>query len=83
MSASKPRPANVIPFRAPLMRATAKGLRQLADAAERGEIIGAGYTVLDMHGQTREGVLGAAESNLAAAHLGASRLAYKLLRLDE
>lgn len=65
------------------MRETARGFRQLAEAAERGEIIGAGYTVMDIHGRTREGVLGAAGSNLAATLVGALRLARKLLKLLE
>lgn len=83
MSASKPRLAKVIPFRSEQMRETARGFRLLADAAERGEIIGAGYTVIDMHGRTRVGVFGAAASNLAAVYLGAHRLAYRLLRMHE
>lgn len=83
VSVSKPMSSNVIQFMAPQMRATADGFRRLAEAAERGEIIGGCYTVIDAYGQTREGAFGAARSNRAIAHLGASRLASLLLWPEE
>lgn len=74
---------NVIPFPAANQRETELGFKALAEAAARGDIIGAAYTAIDAQGRTREGVLGAARSNTALAHYGASRLANLLLWADE
>lgn len=70
---------NVIPFPSADQRDTEQGFLALANAAARGEIIGAAYTAIDATGRTREGLLGAARTNHALAHFGASRLASLLL----
>lgn len=74
---------NVIAFPSANQRDTELGFRALADAAARGDIIGAAYTAIDAQGRTREGLLGLARSNTALAHYGASRLANLLLWPDE
>lgn len=74
---------NVIAFPSPHQYDTVQGFRLLAEAAERGEIIGAAYTALDARGGTREGLLGAARSHTALAHFGAARLASLLLWPDD
>lgn len=74
---------NIIPFPSVDQRDTEQGFIALANAAARGEIIGAAYTAIDASGRTREGLLGAARSNQALAHYGASRLATLLLWPDD
>jgi len=74
-----PPPPVVVAFPSPNQRDTETGLLRLAEAAARGEIIGAAYTAIDSQGRTREGLLGAARSNQTLAHYGASRLAHLLL----
>lgn len=76
-------PANVVPITTSHQRDTEIGFRKLAEAAARGEIVGAGYTVIDRSGRTREGVLGMARANPALAHYGAARLASMLLWPDD
>lgn len=61
---------------------TADRLRALAEAAERGEIIGLGYVVIDAEGQTHHGLIGEAERNRPAAHYGLAQLMDQLLRPD-
>jgi hypothetical protein len=78
-----PSNGKVIPIGICAARETAEGFRRLAEAAERGEIVGAGYTVIDARGQTREGALGQARTNLSLAHYGASRLAALLLWAED
>lgn len=56
---------------------------RLAEIAARGDIIGAGYTVIDTNGGTHEGLLGSARTNHVLAHYGATRLASRLLWRDE
>lgn len=73
---------NVIPINLHRRCETAKAFMALADAAARGEIVGAAYTVMDAHGNTRQGVIGSAQDNPALAHYGASRLAAQLLWPD-
>lgn len=74
---------NVVPLHVSHARDTELGFRRLADAAARGEIQGAAYTVIDSRGRTNEGVLGVARVNYAVAHYGAARLANMLLWPDE
>ena len=73
---------NVIPINLHRRSETAEAFQALADAAARGEIVGAAYTVIDARGETRQGVIGNARDNPALAHYGASRLAAQLLWLD-
>lgn len=70
---------NVIPINIRTRMETARAFEALAAAAERGEIVGAAYTVIDSTGNTRQGVIGAACDNQALAHYGAIRLAATLL----
>lgn len=75
--------SNIIPFIPRPQLETARGFIQLAQAAERGDIVGAGYTVIDRNGRTRQGLLGAARTDRALALYGAERLAHMLLWPDE
>ena len=77
------RKLNVINFPSTNRRDTERGFLLLAEAAARGQIIGAGYTVIDAGGKTRQGWFGAAEANPALAHYGATRLAALLLWPDQ
>lgn len=70
---------NVIPINIRRRTETASAFKALAAAAERGEIVGAAYTVIESTGNTRQGVIGAACDNQALAHYGALRLAATLL----
>jgi hypothetical protein len=58
---------------------TAEALRELADAADRGEIIGIAYCAFDPHKEIIGRVAGYAKANKRDAHFGAHRLAYMLL----
>lgn len=73
---------NVIPINIHRRSETADRLRRLAEAAERGEITGVGYVVIDAEGQTHQGLVGEAERNRAAAHYGLAQLMDVLLRPD-
>ena len=73
---------NVIQINARRRSETADRLRALADAAERGDITGVGYVVIDADGQTHHGLVGAAEHNRPAAHYGLAQLMDQLLRPD-
>ncbi|WP_415258848.1 hypothetical protein [Thauera phenylacetica] len=73
---------NVIPINLHRRSETAARLRALAEAAERGDITGVGYVVIDANGQTHQGLVGEAEHNLAAAHYGLAQLMDVLLRPD-
>lgn len=73
---------NVIPISINRRCETAKAFLALADAAARGEIVGAAYTVIDARGDTRQGLVGSARDNVPLAHYGASRLAAQLLWPD-
>ncbi|OYD53281.1 hypothetical protein CGK74_13795 [Thauera propionica] len=77
------RATNVIPINIRRRTETARAFKALADAAERGEIVGAAYAVIDSTGNTRQGVIGAACENQALAHYGAIRLAATLLWPDQ
>lgn len=77
------KPCKIVKLHAAHQRATELGFLRLADAAARGEIIGGGYTVIDVTGRTREGLLGMAQVNTTLAHYGASRLAGLLLWPEE
>lgn len=79
MSASKPRLAEVITFRSKESLELAKAFREIADVMERGQITGAGFTLITIDGETIEGALGTAKTNRAVAHLGACRLSRMLL----
>lgn len=69
----------VVVFMTRDQRDTKEGFEALAQAAQRGEIVGAGYTVVDRLGRTYEGVLGVARHKPQLAHYGAERLAKLLL----
>ena len=71
--------SNVISIAISHQRDTELGFKRLAEAAARGEICGAGYTVIDADGRTHEGLLGIARVNHPLTHYGASRLANMLL----
>lgn len=73
----------VVPFSPPAARETQRGFLLLAEAAERGEIIGAAYTVISPEMVTRQGWFGAANSNPAVAHYGVQLLAQMLLWPDD
>ena len=73
---------NVIPINPRRRSETADRLRALADAAERGDITGVGYVVIDAEGHAHHGLVGEAEHNLAAAHYGLAQLMDVLLRPD-
>lgn len=83
MSASKPRLAEVIQFRSKEAQESARAFREIAVAMDLGRITGAGFTLITIDGETIEGVLGTAKTNRAEAHLGACRLARKLLLPDD
>lgn len=70
---------NVIPITTTHQRDMELGFRRLADAAARGEIVGAAYTAIDASGGTHQGLIGSARSNRFLAHYGASRLTEMLL----
>jgi len=73
----------VVPFAPPESRQTQRGFILLSEAAERGEIIGAAYTVLTPEMLTRQGWFGAANTHPALAHYGVQQLAHMLLWPDE
>lgn len=75
-------PDNVIPITTTHSRDTELGFRKLAEAAARGEIVGAAYTAIDASGRTHQGLIGSARTNRPLAHYGASRLAEMLLWPD-
>lgn len=76
------RATNVIPINIRRGSETADRLRILADAAERGEITGVGYVVIDAEGRTHQGLVGEAEHNRPAAHYGLAQLMDLVLRPD-
>ena len=72
----------VIPINSRRRSETADRLRDLAEAAERGDITGVGYVVIDAEGQPHHGLVGEAEHNRPAAHYGLAQLMDQLLRPD-
>ncbi|MDP3579124.1 hypothetical protein [Methyloversatilis sp.] len=73
----------VLPFSSPAARETERGFELLAKAAERGEIIGAAYTVITPEMLTRQGWFGAANAHPALTYYGVQQLAQMLLWPDE
>lgn len=71
--------SKIIPITRPASRQTESGFILLAEAAGRGEIIGAAYAVLTPEMDTRHGWFGAAEQNPALAYYGVQQLSQLLL----
>lgn len=66
--------SNVVQFAGADARATAAAFRQLAEAAERGELIGAGYVAITFDRFVHIGTLGYARRNPDMCLRGAYRL---------
>lgn len=75
--------SNIIPITRPAARETESGFILLAEAASRGEIIGAAYTVITPGMNTRHGWFGATEQHPALTYYGVQRLSQLLLWPDD